>query len=226
MTKLDLGGVTEVGRYAFGKNTSLTSVTIPQTLKVINNNVFYNCSGLTSVDLGSVEVISNYAFYGTKSLERLVLPETVKSIGKYAFKGCLALKSLLLRSSVEEIDAHAFYGCSNLTVYTDAKTAPTGWNTRWNSTYCPIIFGAELSEDGKYVVAVNIEEGSVLNEKSEKTVISAPEREGYEFVGWATEAQGEAVYTAAEIVNAANGTKLYSVWKEKTTESENPAEQE
>lgn len=226
MTNLDLGNVTEVGVYAFGKNTSLTSVTIPQTLKVINNNVFYNCSGLKNLDLGSVEVLNNYAFYGTQSLESLVLPETLKSIGKYAFKGSAGLNSLFLCSSIEEINAHAFYGCKNLTIYTDAKTVPDGWNARWNSSYCPVIFGAELSKDGKYVVAVNIEEGSVINDKSGKTTISAPEREGYEFVGWATEAQGKAVYTAAEIVNAANGTKLYSVWKEKTTESENPAEQE
>lgn len=226
MSELDLGSVEEVGAYAFGKNTSLTTVTIPQTLKVINNNVFYNCSNLKTVDLGSVEVISNYAFYGTKSLEGLVLPETVKSIGKYAFKGSAMLKSLFLSSSIEEISEHAFYGCSNLTIYTDAKSAPDNWNAKWNSTYCPVIFGAELSEDGKYIVAVSIEEGSVINEKSEKNVISAPEREGYEFVGWATEANGEAVYTAAEIVNAEKGTKLYSVWKEKTEVPETPAEQE
>lgn len=226
MTNLDLGNVTEVGVYAFGKNTSLTSVTIPQTLKVINNNVFYNCSGLKNLDLGSVEVLNNYAFYGTQSLESLVLPETLKSIGKYAFKGSAGLNSLFLCSSIEEINAHAFYGCKNLTIYTDAKTVPDGWNARWNSSYCPVIFGAELSKDGKYVVAVNIEEGSVINDKSGKTTISAPEREGYEFVGWATEEQGEAVYSATEIANVENGIKLFSVWKEKNVEPETPTEQE
>lgn len=226
VTNLSLGNVTDVGAYAFGKNTSLTSVIIPRTMKVINNNVFYNCSGLKTLDLGGVTEIGNYAFYGAKNLESLVLPETVKSIGKYAFKGSASLKVLFLSSSIEEINAHTFYGCSSLTVYTDAKTTPNGWNTRWNSSYCPVIFGAELSEDGAYVFAVNIEEGSIINTKSEKTVVSAPEREGYEFVGWATEANGEAVYTAAEIVNAEKGTKLYSVWKEKTEVPETPAEQE
>ena len=66
----------------------------------------------------------------------------------------------------------------------------------------------------------------MINDKSGKTTISAPEREGYEFVGWATEEQGEAVYSATEIANVEKGIKLFSVWKEKNVDPETPTEQE
>jgi hypothetical protein len=40
--------VTEIGRYAFG-GCSLTSVTIPDSVTTIGYNAFYDCSSLTSV---------------------------------------------------------------------------------------------------------------------------------------------------------------------------------
>ena len=44
--------------------------------------------------------------------------------------------------------------------------------------------------------------------------ISAPERSGYTFLGWATSEGGSVVYTAADIASVANGTTLYAVWQE------------
>jgi uncharacterized repeat protein (TIGR02543 family) len=50
--------------------------------------------------------------------------------------------------------------------------------------------------------------------------IKAPERAGYDFAGWATQANGAVIYAAADIDKAAVGTTLYAVWTEATVETE------
>lgn len=42
-------GLEIIGRYAFGWNTSLTSITIPSTVTYVGDDAFYNCDVLTNV---------------------------------------------------------------------------------------------------------------------------------------------------------------------------------
>jgi len=44
----------------------------------------------------------------------------------------------------------------------------------------------------------------------------APEREGYDFAGWATSATGSAAYQPGSAVTLTKNTTLYAVWKKKT----------
>ena len=44
-------GVTEIGRHAFDRCTSLTSVTIPASVTSIGDYAFYNCTSLESVEI-------------------------------------------------------------------------------------------------------------------------------------------------------------------------------
>ena len=39
---------------------------------------------------------------------------------------------------------------------------------------------------------------------------------GFTFRGWATEEDGEVVYSAAEVASAPDGTTLYSIWDRET----------
>ena len=77
--------VTSIGN-AFYDCSSLTSVTIPNSVTSIGENAFYGCSSLTSVTIpNSVTSIGNYAFYNCSSLTSVTIPNSVTSIGWEAF---------------------------------------------------------------------------------------------------------------------------------------------
>jgi uncharacterized repeat protein (TIGR02543 family) len=83
--------VTGIGNLAFSDCTSLTSITIPNSVIIIGNSAFYHCSGLTSVTIGnSVTSIGDDAFRNCFGLTNIAIPESVISIGDNAFRNCSA----------------------------------------------------------------------------------------------------------------------------------------
>lgn len=69
------GGTYAVGEYAFYKNTSLTSVTIPAGVTAVGKYAFAYCANLRTAVVGSdVTGIGQYAFYGCNALQSLSLP--------------------------------------------------------------------------------------------------------------------------------------------------------
>lgn len=78
--------VAEIDYRAFAQCQALTSVVIPNSLKVVGGSAFYMCKALTSVTLGSsVEKIDVDAFYNTLALKSITLPNSLKTIGEGAF---------------------------------------------------------------------------------------------------------------------------------------------
>ena len=95
--------------------SSLTSVTIPNSVTSIGGGAFLGC-GLTSVTIpNSVTSIGEQAFKGCSDLTSVTIPNSVTSIGKYAFSGCSGLTSVTIPNSVTSIGDSAFYYCSGLT---------------------------------------------------------------------------------------------------------------
>ena len=104
-----------IGDHAFYECSSLTSVTIPNSVTSIGYKAFYECSSLTSVTIGnSVTSIRSEAFYSCESLTSLTIGNSVTSIGGSAFAYCSSLTSVTIPNSVTSIGVEAFAYCDSL----------------------------------------------------------------------------------------------------------------
>ena len=81
--------ITNIGNYAFA-NTSITDFTVPPKCWGIGDYAFDGCSNLANVDLANVTIIGNYAFKDC-SLTKVTIPSTAESFGHGPFK-CATLQ--------------------------------------------------------------------------------------------------------------------------------------
>ena len=115
--------VTAIGTGAFGGNSTLTSITIPEGVTGIAYYAFAGCTSLTNVTIPEgVTYIGDFAFDSCTSLKSVTIPEGVTIIDGSAFSGCTSLTSVSLPASLTVCD-QAFYGL-NLTKVTFATPQP------------------------------------------------------------------------------------------------------
>jgi len=87
-------------------------------IKEIAASAFSGCSTITSITLPeSITTIGASAFSGCSSLTSLTLPTTITSISDSTFSGCVGLASLTITQSVTSIGATAFTGTKFKTLY-------------------------------------------------------------------------------------------------------------
>ena len=116
--------VTSIGNDAFYYCTTLTSITIPNSVTNIGNGAFDSCFHLTSVTmLNGVTSIGSGAFSDCFDLANITIPNGVTSIGSGAFQGT-ALTSITIPNSVTSIGEYAFQGDERLTNITFVGNAP------------------------------------------------------------------------------------------------------
>ena len=115
-----------IGDMAFKTCKSLTSVTIPASVKQIPNGAFYGCDNLTSIVVANgnqvydsrdncnavIETATNTLIAGCKYT---FIPSSTTAIGEAAFYGCNTLSSINLPYSIKSIGKWAFLDCTGLT---------------------------------------------------------------------------------------------------------------
>ena len=105
--------------------SSLIQIELPETLEIIDEQVFASCSELTRVGgLQSAKVtsIAGGAFSGCTKLTNVIFPQTLLTLGDGAFSGCSALTSVTFKSKLATIGANAFEGCSSLSQLTGLES--------------------------------------------------------------------------------------------------------
>lgn len=108
--------VTSIGDNAFNHYTSLTNVTIPDSVTSIGDYTFHYCTVLTSITIpDSVTRIGKGVFYDCRNLTRIKMSNSVTWIGEEAFYGCNRLTSITIPNSVTSIGEKAFFWCLALT---------------------------------------------------------------------------------------------------------------
>ena len=107
--------VVRIGSSAFKQCKNLKSISLPDGIKYIDDQAFYQ-TGITEINLpSSLESIGVSSFWNCNGLKTLTIPEGMKSIGSNAFRYCYYLQTLELPSGLGTISPYAFGSCTRLT---------------------------------------------------------------------------------------------------------------
>lgn len=112
--------VTGIRAQAFMGQSTVTYVTMPNSLKRIEGGAFMFCYGLKKLDIpNSVTFLGYESFYGCTSLEEVYLGNSVDSIYNYCFKGCNNLRRINFPATLAMIGLESFDNCNLDSVIVD-----------------------------------------------------------------------------------------------------------
>ena len=100
---------------AFEGNDTLKEIVLPESLEIIGEYAFADCTALLRVECTSgVRQIGAYAFENCTALVRVPLTDGLKQLGRGAFRGCTSLTQVSLPDSVTRLEAEVFADCTAL----------------------------------------------------------------------------------------------------------------
>ena len=110
--------LSEIPEKMFQNCKTLSSVTLPKSIRTIGISAFQGCSALSSVTMqDGVTSIGNYAFNQCTFTE-ITLPNTLTEIATSAFASCTKLTTITIPNSVTSLGRNVFQSCSVLTSVT------------------------------------------------------------------------------------------------------------
>lgn len=111
--------VVSLAEKAFYKCQEMSSISLPNTIKIIGKEVFRGCSSLKTITIPEgITEIREGTFRRCESLESIIIPESVSSIDERAFMECYSLTSVTIPNSVTSLGKQLFYDCFSLTSVT------------------------------------------------------------------------------------------------------------
>ena len=117
-------GITSIPRNLFHKNTTLTQVTIPDTMTKIEEFAFAECGNLERVSLpDNVNQIGEYAFAKT-GIKEISMPDSILEIGDYVFANT-KLTELKLPKNLTHLGRCVLSGNTGVTEIVIPKTLIT-----------------------------------------------------------------------------------------------------
>ncbi|MCD7729574.1 MAG: leucine-rich repeat domain-containing protein [Clostridia bacterium] len=113
-TDITIENAISINDYAFCYCSSITSVTIGNSVTSIGKSAFFDCTSLTNISIGSgVTSIGDHAF-SYCSLTSITIPDSVTSIGEYAFDECMSFTAVTIGNNVASIGEYSFRSCNSL----------------------------------------------------------------------------------------------------------------
>ena len=190
---VDDATVEEIGESAFGENTSLAEITLPNSVRVLGQNAFTfdenlkkvvlsenlerlsygtfgTCTSLTKLDIpASVKVIEDFAIANNPNLKRVVI-NGADSIGARSFYHNTSLFDVQLPETLKEIGDSCFMRCNLL----EEITLPASLEKVGDKMFfmCPDFLGYKVAEGSKNFTAVD----GVLYSKDMKVLHECPQQ--------------------------------------------------
>ena len=106
-------GIEQIGMYAF-RDSDLTGIIFPKSLKIIRESAFYNCENLKNVTFLSDDTKLEEGVFAHTGIEKIVLPKNLKEIPPHTFHYCSNLKEIVFNEKLEIISDNAFRHCIKL----------------------------------------------------------------------------------------------------------------
>ncbi|MDD6489638.1 MAG: leucine-rich repeat domain-containing protein [Clostridia bacterium] len=96
--------VISIGNFAFSSCTSLKEIKIPDSVQKIGSSVFRWCTGLETIEIAGEDIteIKEYSFSGCENLKKIIISDSILKIGEYAFGGCTSLKDVYYTGTEKE----------------------------------------------------------------------------------------------------------------------------
>lgn len=105
--------VTSIGEKAF-LGTSLSSITMPNSITSIGTAAFFDHRGITELILPNLQSVENEAFRYCVTLQRVIFPECLQQLGIIIFQRCIGLKEIQFPQSMTSIPPYTLYACTLL----------------------------------------------------------------------------------------------------------------
>ncbi len=108
-SQIDGVEVLKIYGYAFSGNATLTSLTLPNSVYLIDDCAFRDCTALKEIHFSEgLKYISMSGFLGCTALKEVILPNSLTNIGHSAFENCEALALINIGNAVTWIEDSAF----------------------------------------------------------------------------------------------------------------------